>query len=476
MMANPLILQLFLYGVITVIYNLFLHPLRRFPGPKLWAATPLPAALNGIRGMPHTKILELHKRYGDIVRLGPNELAFSHENAWKDIAGHLKRGQEENGKDFDLLGNDSVISAPREHHGPMRRSLSHGFSARTMAAQQPIIDEYVNLLIQRFREHGEDGAKAVDVTKWYEWATFDIIGDLCFGKSFDCLKMSSSHPWVESLFDALRIIPFLTALKALPFYSICRPVYFALFMPKDVAEKRRLTEEFSTERLNERLALKGERPDFVDAMIKNTAEYTMTPHVMSKNINVLTTAGSETTATTLTGATYLLGTHPEVLAKLNAEVRSAFKSDAEIDVNSVQNLSYMLAVLKESMRVYPAVAISLPRRAPPGGAQVAGEHIPAGTTLGIWQYALYHSPSKFLDPDSFIPERWLDDERFKDDCKDLHQPFSLAYMEMRLILARIILNFDIELALQSRDWMKDQKVCFFWKKPPLWVYLKPRQL
>lgn len=96
---------------------------------------------------------------------------------------------------------------------------------------------------------------------------------------------------------------------------------------------------------------------------------------------MLTTAGSETTASTLAATTYFLGTHPNVLAKLEAEVRSAFRSDEEINVNSVQNLPYMLAVLKEAMRVHPPVPISLSRVAPPQGAEIAGTHVPGGVSL-----------------------------------------------------------------------------------------------
>lgn len=107
----------------------------------------------------------------------------------------------------------------------------------------------------------------------------------------------------------------------------------------------------------------------------------MTPIELRDNCVLITTAGSETTATTLAATTYFLATHPEALQKLNDEVRSAFKSEDEIDVNSVQNLPYMLAVLKEAMRVHPAVAISLPRSTPRSGAQIAGEHIPGGVSF-----------------------------------------------------------------------------------------------
>ncbi|OBR06538.1 Cytochrome P450 monooxygenase [Colletotrichum higginsianum IMI 349063] len=478
-----------LYGVATVIYNLFFHPLRRYPGPKLWAATPLPAAFNVLRGTPHLKILELHKRYGDIVRVGPNELALSHAEVWKEVCGHLQRGQEENGKDpkYANEGADkSLIPASRERHGPMRRLLSHAFSARAMSEQQPLMDRHIDLIIQRLREHGEGGMKPLDASKWFEWITFDIIGDLAFGEPFGCLQTASSHPWVESFFDSLGSVAFMQVLHDFPFFPLLKPLYCALVFPSRLLEQHRLSQELAEESLKKRLSLQGDRPDFVHAMIKSPEKHQLSQEEMRDNAVLLTTAGSETTATTLAAALYFICIHPEVLARLNEEVRSAFQGDADIDVNSVQKLSYMLAVLKEAMRVHPAVAISLPRRTPVGGSQIAGEWVAGGTTLGIWQYAVYHNPSKFLNPDSFIPERWLGDERFDGDEKNLHQPFSygprnclgmnLAYAEMRLILARIIWNFDLELAPESRAWAVGQKVFFFWDKPPLWISFKSRNV
>lgn len=109
----------------------------------------------------------------------------------------------------------------------------------------------------------------------------------------------------------------------------------------------------------------------------------MSPIEMRDNMVLLTTAGSETTATTLAATTYFLGKHPEILSKLKAEVRSAFKSEQDIDVNSVQSLPYMLAILKESMRVYPAVAVALLRQTPPSGAQIAGNWVNGGVSLPL---------------------------------------------------------------------------------------------
>lgn len=92
--------------------------------------------------------------------------------------------------------------------------------------------------------------------------------------------------------------------------------------------------------------------------------------------SLLIIAGSETTATALSGATYLLSSRPEILAKLQEEVRTSFKSEEEITLISVQKLKYMLAVLDETLRLYPPVPNAIARKTPPTGNTICGEYIP----------------------------------------------------------------------------------------------------
>lgn len=398
--------KILIYIGASAIYNLYFHPLRHYPGPKSWAATFFPWSLSILRGHPHLEILELHKCYGDVVRLSPSELSFSHPDAWKEIYGHLKRGEVENAKDprLEAGGDQSIISASRERHGQLRRLLSHGFSARAMAEQQPLMDKYIDLFIRRLREQGQGGKAPLDSTKWFEWTTFDIIGDLSFGEPFGCLQNVTSHPWVETFFDSLGVVPVQQIICNLPFYSTLKLFYFMLFMPKHIATRRRTSMQFSEETLKKRISLGTDRPDYVDAMLRGEGDMVgisspnitgypsdkvlsqkLTDLELRDNATLLTTAGSETTASALTAAIFLLGTHPHVLAKLEAEVRFAFQNDQEINVNSVQNLPYMLAVLKEAMRVHPPVPISIPRVTPPGGAQIAGQHVAEGVSQSSWR-------------------------------------------------------------------------------------------
>lgn len=95
---------------------------------------------------------------------------------------------------------------------------------------------------------------------------------------------------------------------------------------------------------------------------------------------LLVVAGSETTATLLTAVTYLLCTHPKVLARLTHEVRSTFSAEGEIKITSAARLPYLQACLDEALRFYPPVPVGLPRIVPRGGKEFCGQYVPAGVS------------------------------------------------------------------------------------------------
>ena len=109
----------------------------------------------------------------------------------------------------------------------------------------------------------------------------------------------------------------------------------------------------------------------------------------------------------------------------------------------------MNACIEEGMRIFPSIPTGLTRTVPKGGDSVAGEWIPGGTTVSVYSWAATHSASNFVEPETFVPERWLESrpERYNEDKKDASQPFSLgprgcigkhlSYMELRLILGQL---------------------------------------
>lgn len=138
-----------------------------------------------LKGRLPFEMLDLHKKYGDVVRIAPNQLAFADSSAWRDIMGHKTQGGAEFQKSeaFYRPVEDmpiDIISANREEHSVLRRTLAHGFSDRSMREQQPIIKKYIDLLVQKLRDNCDTGA--VNMAAWYNYTTFDVIGDLAFGE------------------------------------------------------------------------------------------------------------------------------------------------------------------------------------------------------------------------------------------------------------------------------------------------------
>lgn len=72
-----------------------------------------------------------------------------------------------------------------------RRNFSHGFTDKALRNQEPILTRYFDSLILKLKEHCANGP--VDLSKFFNFVTVDIIGDLTFGQSFDCLENSALH-------------------------------------------------------------------------------------------------------------------------------------------------------------------------------------------------------------------------------------------------------------------------------------------
>ncbi|KAL2141528.1 hypothetical protein VTI28DRAFT_2228 [Corynascus sepedonium] len=492
--------SLALYVTSHILYNLFLHPLRHYPGPWLMRATRWGYSLRHMAGTLPFDMLALHQRYGPVVRVAPNELAFSDPRAWRDIMGHRSASGSGSGvggggsseghvggeemlkynrfyKPVDDMPTD-IVNAGREEHALLRRTMAHGFSDRSMREQQPLIQDYINLLIRRLREKSEGGSK-VDLAAWYNYTTFDVIGDLAFGESFGCLDNSDYHPWVKAIFEVARAG---TIFQTLAHYPALIKLLLA-FIPSKFKEEREKHMQMTMAKLKRRMEAGKERPDLVEGLLKKADEWGLTLEKLQANSAILIIGGSETTATLLSGVTYFLLTNPEAMKKLTAEIRGSFKSEDEIDFSSVSTLPYLLACLDEALRMYPPVPTGLPRVVPKGGANIAGNYVPEKTVVAVHQWAMYHNDDHFKDPFVYHPERWLGDPAFADDRKEAFQPFhlgprnclgkNLAYIEMRLILTRVLWNFDLRIAEESLDWMSKQRIFNLWEKGKLNVYMTP---
>ncbi|EME48394.1 hypothetical protein DOTSEDRAFT_84037 [Dothistroma septosporum NZE10] len=479
-----------LYSLSYVVYNLFLHPLRSHPGPLLWRMSRIPYDYHSFYGTLPNILREFHEKYGPVVRIAPTELSYTDSRVWKEVWGARNPEWPKDSGKVPRAPNGAfgILNAPTDIHARFRRLLAHAFSEKGLKDQQPRIQEYVDLLVDRLGEKAKTG-EATDIVDWYTNTVFDVIGDLAFGESFDGLKERRVHEWIPAILGSVKYT-FQAGVV-----TRHRLQWFQKYLLDDSAIKGRARNyRLAADKVNQRAALGGERGDFWDRVLikskdENKAGDGMTQDEMVNNAAVLILGGAETSATTLSGTTYLLLTHPKVYKKLVHEIRSTFISSSEIDVYSVTKLHYMLATLDEAMRIYPPVPDAASRVPPIGGGTILNQYIPEGTAIHIPQLATNHMVSNFHRPDDFCPERWLQGadrpQEFAKDEKAAFQPFTvgnrncigrnLAYAEMRLVLAKVLFNFDLEMDERSRgsDWF-DQKAWGVWNKGPLYMGLRLR--
>lgn len=207
--------------------------------------------------------------------------------------------------------------------------------------------------------------------------------------------------------------------------------------------------------IRERRASSEQRGDLLGTLlrVRDADGKPMNDAQLRDEVMTLFLAGHETTALSLSWTCYLLAQHPEVEAKLVEELRAVL-GDREPATDDVPRLRYTEMVLKESMRLYPAVW-GIGRRAI-ADCEIGGYRVAAGTNIFIFQSLTQRDPRFFSNPDAFDPERWREDPvRSGRIPRFAYFPFgggprvcvgaSFAMLEASLLLAMIQQRFHFDL-------------------------------
>ena len=223
----PGVLAVLLAISFLVFYRLVLHPLARYPGPRLAAISiGYEFYYDAIKGGMYTfEIQRMHEKYGPIVRISPNEL---HTNEPSFIDELYAGGGKVRDKYDYATGQfgipDSVFGAVSHNLHRMRRAaLNPFFSKASVNKLEPIIFEAVNKLCRQLSTY-ESSGKAVDLTMAFSCLTTDIVTEYAFAKSSNFLDSptfdTNFHKAIiigSSMGVLTKPLPWiLTALRALP--------------------------------------------------------------------------------------------------------------------------------------------------------------------------------------------------------------------------------------------------------------------
>lgn len=334
-----------LYLAATAIYNIWFHPLSKFPGPKHAVVSNFFYSKAVSSGNSTKIVCALHEKYGDVVRWGPNELSFASAPAWKDVY-ERRKDDKILIKDLLFYRTDDTVRAKHiistsdpEEHAQMRK-MSHAFSSAAILKQEDAIIRYADDLMLAIREKGEQGP--INLVEFFNWMIFDVLGELAFGAN------RKTSDWIAIILDSIKFNAYDVAIWKLPVV----PRFQWWLTPKAVRNggiKHAYESKDKILKRAEKGMVDGKR-DFVSYIVDKRDELRITDWEMAAHSNALIVAGSETTATILSGLFYYLLTCPAVYAKLKEEVRSRFSRSEEVNARAA-TLPYLTATIDESLRI-----------------------------------------------------------------------------------------------------------------------------
>ncbi|KAL7781172.1 cytochrome P450 [Trichoderma afarasin] len=404
------------------------------------------------------KLLQLHKDYGPLVRIGPNEVSISDWRYYRAIYSSNKASSKLPTFYLPIVFVDQhniFAMTSKEEHAARRKISASPYSLQSMTRLEPMIRSKADNLAKRLLEISSSATTGtVNAFLMCGLFSLEVVCKAGFGKDFPFEDTTD----LTELLQAMDGSAFTFILDGL--LPWLRPTGFAHKMPfvSEPYQHRRQWEQKSRALLREFLQL----PDKDDG-------YLVSPYLSSvdgflgRKLNHeefveeamgIMFAGSGTTSTTLTYLLYALSRpgYEAIQTRLRAELKDCGES-----VSELRKLPYLNAVIKETFRLYPTIISSLPRvlNEP---MKVHDIDLPVGTVVNMQNFVHHRDPAVFPDPELFNPERWLNPHA---DMESALTPFSLgrraciglnlAWDELYLAVSSVFRNLELRLGEEMTE-------------------------
>ncbi|CAG8020504.1 unnamed protein product [Penicillium nalgiovense] len=407
--------------VLRTVYHLYFHPLSKFPGPKLAAATFLYEFYYDVvkSGMYIWEIERMHEKYGPIVRINPREIHIRDSAYYDEIHAGASRKRSKDPKYAIAFGapNSLVGTITHDHHRFRRSLLSNYFSKRSVVELGPSIHDKVDKLIARF-EQAHQAGDVLHLQLDFAALTADVITDYCYGWSYGYLdgeKGSVSNDLVDAVNGLMvmihinRFFPFLISI-----FRNAPPTLLRWLQPNmaDLFDVKARLRQQADDTLQKQSLKK------VDSEARSTIFDALTDLELPKNERTLDRledesalllgAGTETTARSITVAMFYLTRNKEIMTKLRAELKAVMpKPLSKASWVDLEKLPYLTGVVNEGLRLSHGMTARLARVSPTEPMLYKDWVIPAGTPVSESNYFVHMDPTLFPEPEKFDPERWI---------------------------------------------------------------------
>ncbi|KAL0943200.1 isotrichodermin C-15 hydroxylase [Colletotrichum truncatum] len=411
-----------------VIYQRYLHPLAAFPSPFLASLTDLWQVQQVLSLKEPYNLTDLHAKYGEFVRYGPDKLSVTAEDAVPLV--YVKGGRKlPKTKYYEAFGSHvpNVFSMRDvDLHSVRRRHMSNSFSLSSAKGMERYLDENIRILRGKIAKYAKEG-KAFDLRKLVQFYVVDVLGELAFSRSFG-VQISGDESLVPPVFQHTLLGTTVgswpamlhTLKKWLP--KVPHKGLQALIAGR--MKCVRLASECVQRRVDEvekeGAGGKGRRTDLLTTLIlarhPDTGEKLKRVELETEAFGFII-AGTHTTSATINLLFWNLLHNPEHLQKCVLEIDEKLDplgddKEAYSITEAEGSLPFLRACMRENFRITPVFTMPLPRRvAAPEGITIAGRHIKQGTSVAVCNHAFHHNPAVWGDDhDTFDPFRWEEAE------------------------------------------------------------------
>lgn len=476
--AHPCI-SILAYLFLRALHNRYASPLRSYPGPFLASVTRLWKVFSTVRGRTHLDHIDLHRRYGPIVRIAPREISLSSPEAARTV---LSAGKGFYKTDFYWVfpppENPDIFTEIREDvHAAKKRVANVPYSMAAMRQLSPFIDDTIDLLASKLGESCVDyqGQGRVDLGAWLHYFAFDVLGEVAFSRAFGFLATGHDVEGAIRTIDNSQTYNGIVGQVPEWDYVLRRNPLWKIIPYFDPGNA--LITRIASEELGRRKPFKAEeeksggdgRRDLLGSLIKGHLKEGSgfgEGDVFAVAHGAIF-AGSDSTASTMQSFFHFILSVPNVYNRLLDEMERAIKAGqvpTEGNVEYLQSLelSYFQACLKEAMRLRPAVGLNITRHVPASGIELDGINFAGGTRVALNAWVLHRDVDVFgKDANEFRPERWLEDEEQAKKMERFMFQFgggahvcigrNLALLEINKVIPRLLRDFKFVLVHPGRE-------------------------
>ncbi|KAL1966197.1 hypothetical protein VTN77DRAFT_4749 [Rasamsonia byssochlamydoides] len=458
----------------VLVYRIFFHPLNHFPGPfgaklsKFWSLSQVVKS----KSRWYRVCVDLHRKYGDYVRTGPNELVIRDPAALAPLLGvRNKRGPFYGATQKSLHTNQDP-----EFHKQRRKVWDMAFK-QTLTDYGPRIEEFTDALLARL---DKVTGKEVLVNEFCLHYVYDVMSGVGFGSEtrfIECESSDFANNLLAQIQGGIAAIAFLAHVPWM--LTIAESLTF-------LGGPMKLFREWSAEQAKKRRLTTNPRPDIMGHLLEQTPDDAEGRALLDADSRLIIGAGSDTTGSALTVLFMLLAYYRSYQERVREEVEQSF---ADNTYTCARPQMLLDAMINEALRLAPPILFNLQRYPPKGGIKIGDVYIPEGTVCCIGAYQLHHDPRNFPQPDDFIPERWTSRPELVAN-KNAFVPFtmgpymcpgrSIAMMEMRSVIARTVQKYDISFPqgtdFDIQEFLENIKDHFTAGVPELKLVFTPRKV